>query len=93
MSHRHGPRTAGGRRRLAPALALTASVAFVQVIGGLVSGSLALQRAGAITSGLPVLSAHVVADDQCLGAHSNVEHCTFQLEPVGHQSREPAHHA
>ena len=62
-----------------------------------------------ITSGMPVLSAHVVVDDECigegrtgevldrlcecLGAHFDVEHCTFQLEPVGHQAHEPAHHA
>jgi len=61
-----------------------------------------------ITSGLPVLSAHVVvgqdrlADGRagelldhlgtCLGEHFDVAHCTFQLEPVGHQAHEPAHH-
>ena len=63
----------------------------------------------AITSGVPVLSAHVVVDDacidqglsgqvldrlgDCLGGHFDVEHCTFQLEPVGHQDHEPTHHA
>jgi cobalt-zinc-cadmium efflux system protein len=63
----------------------------------------------AITSGVPVLSAHVVIDDacirdgrsgevldrlgECLGGHFDVEHCTFQLEPVGHQDHEPASHA
>src|SRR5215210_6693335 len=52
----------------------------------------------AITSGVPVISAHVVVDDacirqgrsgqvldrlsDCLGGHFDVEHCTFQLEPV-----------
>jgi cobalt-zinc-cadmium efflux system protein len=66
-------------------------------------------HAWTITSGVPVLSAHLVVDDQCLdegrtgevldrlgeclGAHFDVEHCTFQLEPVGHQAHEPAHHA
>ena len=63
----------------------------------------------AITSGVPVLSAHVVVDDaciregrsgevldrlgQCLGGHFDVEHCTFQIEPVGHADHEPASHA
>jgi cobalt-zinc-cadmium efflux system protein len=57
-----------------------------------------------ITSGLPVLSAHVVVSQDvletvgyekmlhdlqgCLGAHFDVEHCTFQLEPVGHAEHE-----
>jgi cobalt-zinc-cadmium efflux system protein len=57
-----------------------------------------------ITSGLPVLSAHVVVSQEvleavgyekmlhdlqgCLGAHFDVEHCTFQLEPVGHAEHE-----
>lgn len=61
-----------------------------------------------ITSGLPVLSAHVVVagDDlasgrsgqildtlgTCLGEHFDVAHCTFQLEPVGHRAHEPEHH-
>jgi cobalt-zinc-cadmium efflux system protein len=61
-----------------------------------------------ITSGLPVLSAHVVVagDDlasgrsgqildtlgSCLGKHFDVAHCTFQLEPVGHRAHEPEHH-
>lgn len=63
----------------------------------------------AITSGVPVLSAHVVVDEacilqgrsgevldhlgDCLGGHFDVEHCTFQLEPVGHQDHEPISHA
>jgi cobalt-zinc-cadmium efflux system protein len=63
----------------------------------------------AITSGVPVLSAHVVVDEaciregrsgevldrlgECLGGHFDVSHCTFQLEPVGHQEHEAAHHA
>ncbi len=62
-----------------------------------------------ITSGLPVLSAHVVVGHahlaggrsgeildhlgRCLGEHFDVAHCTFQLEPEGHQAHEPAHHA
>ena len=61
-----------------------------------------------ITSGLPVLSAHVVVDGDhlaqgrsgqvldalggCLGEHFDVAHCTFQLEPVGHRAHEPEHH-
>ena len=63
----------------------------------------------AITSGVPVLSAHVIVDEacisqgrsgevldrlaECLGDHFDVDHCTFQLEPVGHQAHEAAHHA
>ncbi|OEV14247.1 cobalt-zinc-cadmium efflux system protein [Streptomyces sp. Amel2xB2] len=57
-----------------------------------------------ITSGMPVLSAHVVVTRQtldsvgqervlhdlqlCLGDHFDVEHCTFQLEPRGHAAHE-----
>ncbi|WP_112470446.1 cation diffusion facilitator family transporter [Streptomyces triticisoli] len=57
-----------------------------------------------ITSGLPVLSAHVVVSSDalnaighekllhelqgCLGDHFDVEHCTFQLEPTGHAQHE-----
>lgn len=57
-----------------------------------------------ITSGLPVLSAHVVVSQDvldsvghekllhelqgCLGEHFDVEHCTFQLEPGGHAAHE-----
>jgi cobalt-zinc-cadmium efflux system protein len=66
-------------------------------------------HAWTITSGVPVLSAHVVVDDaclaedrsgqvldrlgECLGHHFDVEHCTFQLEPVGHAEHEGAQHA
>lgn len=62
-----------------------------------------------ITSGTPVMSAHVVVDDACvaegrtgevldhlgvcLAGHFDVEHCTFQVEPPGHQAHEAAHHA
>ena len=65
-------------------------------------------HAWTITSGVPVLSAHVVVDDDCtrdgqqgvvldrlgtcLGEHFDVEHCTFQIEPRGHQAHESAHH-
>jgi cobalt-zinc-cadmium efflux system protein len=64
-------------------------------------------HAWTITSGVPVLSAHVVvADDalaggggpvldrlgECLAGHFDVEHCTFQLEPAGHRAHERAHH-
>ncbi len=66
-------------------------------------------HAWTITSGVPVLSAHVTVDNaciregrsgevldrlgDCLGGHFDVSHCTFQLEPVGHQEHEAAHHA
>ncbi|MFF7177761.1 cation diffusion facilitator family transporter [Streptomyces sp. NPDC008121] len=61
-------------------------------------------HAWTITSGMPVLSAHVVVDQGaldsvghekmlhdlqgCLGSHFDVEHCTFQLEPAGHAAHE-----
>ncbi|WNM31598.1 cation diffusion facilitator family transporter [Streptomyces sp. Li-HN-5-11] len=61
-------------------------------------------HAWTITSGLPVLSAHVVVSSDvlsaighekmlhelqgCLGVHFDVEHCTFQLEPGGHAEHE-----
>ncbi|GAA1279029.1 cation diffusion facilitator family transporter [Streptomyces sp. NBC_01474] len=61
-------------------------------------------HAWTITSGMPVLSAHVVVSSEalnaighekmlhelqgCLGVHFDVEHCTFQLEPVGHAEHE-----
>jgi cobalt-zinc-cadmium efflux system protein len=66
-------------------------------------------HAWTITSGVPVLSAHVTVDHaclsegrsgevldrlgECLGGHFDVSHCTFQLEPVGHREHEAAHHA
>ena len=66
-------------------------------------------HAWTITSGMPVLSAHVVLHegsidagtygrvldelDRCLGTHFDVEHCTFQLEPAGHRDHEPTRHA
>lgn len=65
-------------------------------------------HAWTITSGLPVLSAHVVVDDalladghggrvldalcSCLGGHFDVEHCTFQLESVSHRDHESPVH-
>ncbi|MEU1055642.1 cation diffusion facilitator family transporter [Streptomyces sp. NPDC005876] len=61
-------------------------------------------HAWTITSGMPVLSAHVVVSSEvlnaighekmlhelqgCLGVHFDVEHCTFQLEPGGHAEHE-----
>ncbi|MDX3760969.1 MULTISPECIES: cation diffusion facilitator family transporter [Streptomyces] len=61
-------------------------------------------HAWTITSGMPVLSAHVVVSSDvlnaighekmlhelqgCLGHHFDVEHCTFQLEPSGHAEHE-----
>ncbi|WP_455360215.1 cation diffusion facilitator family transporter [Streptomyces sp. SYSU K21746] len=61
-------------------------------------------HAWTITSGMPVLSAHVVVSQDaldsighekilhelqgCLGDHFDVGHCTFQLEPVGHAEHE-----
>lgn len=54
-----------------------------------------------ITSGMPVMSAHVIVDDSivdmddahavldqlsvCLADHFDVDHSTFQLEPLGHR--------
>ncbi len=62
-----------------------------------------------ITSGMPVFSAHVVVEDEalgargadrvldklvtCLGQHFDTEHCTFQLEPVTHAEHEARQHA
>jgi cobalt-zinc-cadmium efflux system protein len=61
-------------------------------------------HAWTITSGMPVLSVHVVVSSGaltglghesmlhelqgCLGDHFAVEHCTFQLEPSGHAEHE-----
>ena len=61
-----------------------------------------------ITSGMPVMSAHVVVDDsvtrmgeahavldrlrECLADHFDVEHSTFQIEPAGHSDSEPHVH-
>ncbi|MFF9040704.1 cation diffusion facilitator family transporter [Streptomyces sp. NPDC014892] len=61
-------------------------------------------HAWTITSGMPVLSAHVVVSSEtldsighekvlhdlqgCIGDHFDVEHCTFQLEPGGHAEHE-----
>lgn len=66
-------------------------------------------HAWTITSGVPVLSAHVVVDDACLaenrcgevldalgaclGEHFDTTHSTFQLEPVGHAAHEAPQHA
>jgi cobalt-zinc-cadmium efflux system protein len=66
-------------------------------------------HAWTITSGVPVLSAHVVVDAECIDTgrtgevldrlgecledHFDVEHCTFQIEPEGHRSHEPTQHA
>ena len=65
-------------------------------------------HAWTITSGLPVLSAHVVVDpgvidngrcatmldrlQDCLRGHFDVEHSTFQLEPAGHADHEHPMH-
>ncbi|HEX8497096.1 MAG TPA: cation diffusion facilitator family transporter, partial [Actinomycetales bacterium] len=65
-------------------------------------------HAWTITSGQPVLSAHVVVSEEvlaeghggrvldalcsCLGAHFDLEHCTFQLESSTHRGHEaPVH--
>ena len=61
-------------------------------------------HAWTITSGMPVLSAHVTVTDDCLAqrgvgelldefsacvaAHFSVEHATFQIEPESHQAHE-----
>ena len=65
-------------------------------------------HAWTITSGLPVLSAHVVVTDEalaaghggrvldalcsCLGEHFDLEHCTFQLEAPSHAGHESPVH-
>jgi cobalt-zinc-cadmium efflux system protein len=65
-------------------------------------------HAWTITSGLPVLSAHVVVEpavfvdgrcfsmldrlQDCLRGHFDVEHSTFQLEPAGHAAHEHPMH-
>jgi len=65
-------------------------------------------HAWTITSGLPVMSAHVVVDDavlgdggygrlldrlhECLAGHFDVDHSTLQLEPAGHADHEGAGH-
>ena len=62
-----------------------------------------------VTSGLPVLTAHVVVDPECFGdghaprmldavqaclaGHFDVEHSTIQLEPAGHADHEHPTHA
>jgi cobalt-zinc-cadmium efflux system protein len=66
-------------------------------------------HASSVSSDLPVLSAHVVVDDECfldghlpqlldqmqgcLAGHFDVEHCTFQFEPVSHAAHEHTAHA
>lgn len=65
-------------------------------------------HAWTLTSGLPVLSVHVVVTDEgladgggarvldhlveCLADHFDVEHCTFQLEPRSHAVHEFSTH-
>ncbi len=65
-------------------------------------------HAWSITEGLPVLTAHVVVDDDvlhragsaqlldalqhCLAEHFDVEHSTFQLEPASHRAHELSTH-
>jgi cobalt-zinc-cadmium efflux system protein len=62
-----------------------------------------------VATGLPVLTAHVVVDDgcfhdghvpqlldalqACLAGHFDVDHSTFQIEPVSHAEHEQANHA
>jgi cobalt-zinc-cadmium efflux system protein len=62
-------------------------------------------HAWTITSGVPVLSAHVVVDDrvlapaqfcrvldavqECARGHFDVEHSTFQIEPAAHDEQHP----
>ena len=61
-------------------------------------------HAWTLTSGIPVLSAHVTVTDEvlakrgvgplldefsgCVAAHFEVEHATFQIEPAGHRAHE-----
>ncbi|HXT90466.1 MAG TPA: cation diffusion facilitator family transporter [Trebonia sp.] len=65
-------------------------------------------HAWTVTSGLPVLSAHIVIEDDCfndghaprlldhlqacLAGHFDVEHSTFQLEAAAHAGHEPGTH-
>lgn len=65
-------------------------------------------HAWTVASHLPTLSAHVVIEDgcfasghapqildslqECLGAHFDVEHSTFQLEPASHAAHEQGAH-
>ena len=65
-------------------------------------------HASTVASGLPVLTVHVVVDDECfhdghltsmldrmqgcLAGHFDVEHSTFQFEPASHLSHENAAH-
>ncbi|HSI94275.1 MAG TPA: cation diffusion facilitator family transporter [Jiangellaceae bacterium] len=65
-------------------------------------------HAWTITSGVPVVSAHVVVDDDelaelghgavldrlhhCLAGHFDIAHSTFQIEPTGHADHEYASH-
>ena len=66
-------------------------------------------HASMVATGLPVLTAHVVVDDDCfldghvpqlldqlqscLVGHFDVEHSTFQFEPAGHADHEHDRHA
>jgi len=61
-------------------------------------------HAWTITSGMPVLSAHIVVDDpslsgqvldrlyDCLRGHFDIDHSTIQVEPAGHQRHEGSTH-
>jgi cobalt-zinc-cadmium efflux system protein len=61
-------------------------------------------HAWTITSGMPVLSAHIVVDDpassgqvldrlcDCLRGHFDIDHSTIQVEPAGHQQHEGSTH-
>ena len=65
-------------------------------------------HASSVASNLPVLSAHIVVDDSCFGdhhlptlldelqqcvaGHFDVEHSTFQFEPLSHAAHEHAAH-
>jgi divalent metal cation (Fe/Co/Zn/Cd) transporter len=61
-------------------------------------------HAWTITSGVNVLSAHVVVSAEglggpvldelggCLADHFDIEHSTFQIEPPGHRDHEPILH-
>jgi len=61
-------------------------------------------HAWTITSGMPVLSAHIVVKDpsssgqvlerlcDCLRGHFDIDHSTIQVEPAGHQHHEGSTH-
>ena len=97
--HSHGTATGTHRNRLLGVLAITVSIMVAEVIGELISGSLALLAdAGHMltdAAGVGLAGGGRVLDQlgECLAGHLDVEHCTFQLEAPGHREHELSHHA